>query len=30
MQLTGDDMRIETVSMDDIAEFVGRDDDMLD
>jgi hypothetical protein len=30
VQLTGEDMRMETVSMDDIAEFVGRDDDMLD
>ena len=30
VQLTGEDMRVETVSMDDIAEFVGRDDDMLD
>ena len=30
VQLTGEDMRVETVSMDDIAEFVGREDDMLD
>jgi len=30
VQLLGEDMRIETVSLDDIAEFVGRQDDMLD
>ena len=30
VQLTGDDMRVETVSLDDIAEFVGRHDDLLD
>ena len=30
VQLTGDDMRVETVRLDDIAEFVGRHDDVLD